>query len=366
VSFCITIWKREHAYKFTRWCDPPWGKHRQLARQVGVLHVFYRFPIPFEMATLTSPIPCSTVIWFGSLEFMSTGSGYDMILLSIKGLGGARVAPARLMAPRRPRHHASPPKKRRGQHHRRLFGSSRPAIRARQEVTQESTAPRAATVSMTTQRREDHTMTGGDAPRALSPTARLLPHGLFALRSALPFSLDNAAASLARAICPNAQTYVERPMVLPRDPGAQRPTSELLDFSQVRGLRRLGPRQYMITSLGQLLLEEGRRCFHAAEPNSGLESDSHDPTRECFHIDGAVETTDETQDAVAGRQAPAAREDPRTPGIEVRSTPLRKKTEPRKLRSYESSRQSLTRIASNNAAAKHARTVELPSSTHPR
>jgi len=22
VSFCITIWKREHAYKFTRWCDP--------------------------------------------------------------------------------------------------------------------------------------------------------------------------------------------------------------------------------------------------------------------------------------------------------------------------------------------------------
>jgi len=26
VSSCITIRKREHAYKFTRWCDPPWGK----------------------------------------------------------------------------------------------------------------------------------------------------------------------------------------------------------------------------------------------------------------------------------------------------------------------------------------------------
>ena len=25
---CITIWEREHAHKFTRWCDPPWGKHR--------------------------------------------------------------------------------------------------------------------------------------------------------------------------------------------------------------------------------------------------------------------------------------------------------------------------------------------------
>ena len=133
MSSCITIWEREHAYKFTRWCDPPGGKHRQLARQVGVLRVFHRFPTPFQMATLASPIPCSAVIWFGSLEFMSTGSGYDMILLSVRGLGGARVAPARLKAPRRPRHHASPPKKRRGQHHRGPSASSRPTTRARQE-----------------------------------------------------------------------------------------------------------------------------------------------------------------------------------------------------------------------------------------
>ena len=155
---------------------------------------------------------------------------------------------------------------------------------------------------------------GGDAPRALSPTARLHPHGLLAPRRALLFDLDNAAASLAMAICPNAQTYVERPMVLPRDPGAQQQTSELPDFSQVRGLRRLGPGWYTITSLRQRLLEEGRRCFYAAEPDSGSESDSYDPTRECYHIDGAVETTDETQDAVAGGRAPAAREDPRMPG----------------------------------------------------
>jgi len=220
-----------------------------LARQVGVLRVFHRFPIPFQMATLTSPIPCSTVIWFGSLEFMSTGFGYDMILLSIKGPGGARVAPARSRAPRRPRHHASPPKKRHGQHHRRLSASSRPTARARQEVTLEPTAPRAGAMGMTAQRREDHTTTGGDAPRALSPTARLLPHGLFAPRRALPFGLDNAAASLARTICPNAQTYVERPMVLPHDNGTRPQTSELPDFSQVRGLRRLGPGRYTINSL---------------------------------------------------------------------------------------------------------------------
>jgi len=146
------------------------------------------------MATLASPIPRTTVIWFGSLEFMSTGSGYDMILLSIKGPGGARVAPARLRAPRCPRHHASLPKKWRGQHHRRPSASSRPTVRARQEVTQEPTAPHAETMGLMARRHEDRTMIGGDAPRALSPTARLLPHGLFAPRGALPFGLDNAAA----------------------------------------------------------------------------------------------------------------------------------------------------------------------------
>ena len=245
---------------------------------------------------------------------MSTGSGYDMILLSIKGPGGARVAPTRLRAPRHPRHHASPPKKRRGQRHHHPSVSSRPTVHARREAAQEPTAPRAETVGMTARHHEDRTMTGGDAPRALSRTTALLPHGLFAPRRALPFGLDNAAASIARTICPNAQTYVERPMVLPCDNGAQPQTSELPDFSQVRGLHRLGPGRYMITSLRQRLLEEGRGCFYAAEPDSGSESDSYDPTRECFHIDGAVETTDETQDAVAGGRAPAAREDPRTPG----------------------------------------------------
>ena len=30
MSSCITILEREHAYKFTRWCDPPGGKHQQV------------------------------------------------------------------------------------------------------------------------------------------------------------------------------------------------------------------------------------------------------------------------------------------------------------------------------------------------
>jgi hypothetical protein len=33
------------------------------------------------MADPERPLPLATVIWFGSLEFMSLGNGYDMVLL---------------------------------------------------------------------------------------------------------------------------------------------------------------------------------------------------------------------------------------------------------------------------------------------
>jgi len=46
------------------------------------------------MATVVSLIPRSSMIWFGSLKFLSTSFGYDMILLSVKGPGEARIAPA--------------------------------------------------------------------------------------------------------------------------------------------------------------------------------------------------------------------------------------------------------------------------------
>ena len=145
------------------------------------------------MATLVSPIPCSTVIWFGSLEFMSTGFGYDMILLSIKGPGGVRVMPTRSKAPRWPRHHASPPKKRHGQHRHRPSAASRSSTRARRAVAQEPTAPCAEATGTTAWRQDSHTTTLDDSvPHALSPS------------TAHPFGLDNATTSLARAICSDA------------------------------------------------------------------------------------------------------------------------------------------------------------------
>ena len=54
-------------------------------------------------------------------------------------------------------------------------------------------------------------------PRAPSPPSALLSHALFTTRRMLPFSLDNAATSLARAICPGASIYVEWPLALPCD-----------------------------------------------------------------------------------------------------------------------------------------------------
>jgi hypothetical protein len=89
--------------------------------------------------------------------------------------------------------------------------------------------------------------------------------------------------------------------------------TELLDFSRVRSLRRLGPGRYTINSLRRRLAEEGRGCFYAAKPDPDFESDSYDPTRKCFNIDGEVATTDETQDAATAGRVPIAREDPRTP-----------------------------------------------------
>ena len=54
---------------------------------------YHRFPIFFRMATHISLIPRSTVIWIGSLEFMSTGFGYNMILLSVRGPEGLASCP---------------------------------------------------------------------------------------------------------------------------------------------------------------------------------------------------------------------------------------------------------------------------------
>ena len=122
------------------------------------------------MATPVSTIPHSTVIWFGSLGFMSTGFGYDMILLSIRGPGGARIMLTRSKAPRRPHHHASPPKKKRGQHRHRHTAAARAPPRKRRAAEHEPAAPRAKATSTTSQCQDNRTTkSDGITPHPPSP-----------------------------------------------------------------------------------------------------------------------------------------------------------------------------------------------------
>jgi len=69
------------------------------------------------------------------------------------------------------------------------------------------------------------------------------------------------------------------------------------------------------------LAEEGRGCFYTAEPDPDSNSDSYYPTSKCFNVDGAVASTDDTEDSVAGARAPTAGEDPRIPGNDGQADP---------------------------------------------
>jgi hypothetical protein len=180
--------------------------------------VLLSFSHLFHMATHVSPIPRSTVIWFGSLEFMSTGFGYDMILLSVRVPRGARIMPTRSKAPRWPHHHTSLPKRRHDQHRHRPTAVARSSHRTGHATVEGLTAPHTKIADTTASQQSGHVVVPRDSlPHAPLPPFSLLPHGLFATRRMLPFVLDNAATSLTRAICPGAGTCVERPLALPRN-----------------------------------------------------------------------------------------------------------------------------------------------------
>ena len=248
--------------------------------------------------------------------------------------------PTQSKAPRQPHHRASPPKRRCDHHRHRHTVAARSSPHAGHAMMEGTTAPRTET-AVTTARRQSGRMTASrsSVPYALSPPSALLPHGLFATRRMLLFGLDNAATSPARTICPGAGTCVERPLVLLHDTEMRQQAQQVVErlgFPQIRRPRHLGPRRYTLTTLRQQLAEEGHRCFYTAEPDPDSKSDSYDPTRECFNIDGAVATTDDTEDAAAGARAPTAGEDPKTPGNDGKRTHHLRTTRPRNLRSYES------------------------------
>ena len=111
---------REHAIILLVGVIPPGSKHRQLARQVGDFACPSRFLVDSWMASSPLPFSAGAVVWFGSLEFLATGNGNELTLLSTESPSGGRVTSPRAGGvARRPHHHASPPRERRRRHHRR-------------------------------------------------------------------------------------------------------------------------------------------------------------------------------------------------------------------------------------------------------
>jgi len=82
VSSRITIWEREHAYKFTHWCDPLWGKHRQLARQVEVLRVFSSIShsFPDGCSRLADSVLHGDLVWESRVHVYGLRLRHDLAL----------------------------------------------------------------------------------------------------------------------------------------------------------------------------------------------------------------------------------------------------------------------------------------------
>ena len=189
---------------------------------------------------------------------------------------------------------------------------------------QESIAPRGETTDTVARHCKDRaTALSDDAPRLLPSSTTLLPHVLFAPRRTFPFGLDNAATSLARTIRPNVQTYVERPMVLPRDARAQQSPH----------------------------LGSGWRKKDADVSTLQSRIPTLSPTATTLRGNASISTEMWRPQMKHKMPSPVAEplwqeRIPRRLGTTVKSTPHLRRTKPHNLRSYGSSKRSLTKIAS--------------------
>jgi hypothetical protein len=69
----------------------------------GLSRANTQFPSRFQMAGFHHPLRLGTVIWFGSLEFMSLGIEYDMVLLPPGPMADTQERPSVCSRPSRRR-----------------------------------------------------------------------------------------------------------------------------------------------------------------------------------------------------------------------------------------------------------------------
>ena len=213
---CITIRKGEHAHKFTRWCCPPCLKHRLLACQVGVLRVSLMIFHLFSDGHLylTDSMLHGDLVWEPRVHVHQLRLRHDLVLSQRTGRGShcAHTIEGHVSA--------SPPCLPDQEEVRSAPSPSPHGCCVITTLCRAARPPGCGTVSSAlrdsdraSQPRGNHhsTVPRNTIPRAPSPPSTLLPHGLFATRRTLPFSLNNAATSLARTVHPSANTHVERP-----------------------------------------------------------------------------------------------------------------------------------------------------------
>jgi hypothetical protein len=186
----------------------------------GPLRVNIAF-LPFlRMADPEHPLPLATVIWFGSLEFMSLGYGYDMVLLPPRHPsdhdyehsqhGGAlrRYHRSRQASTARRRHTQC------SHHHHRpeegdtMLRSSTPQLDTHTTSLVEDLRRMSLTTNETPAGRPIIPSSAAAPPiesRVVSPTAGSMPPRTF------PYGLNTVAQQYASSVSANMRVYGELP-----------------------------------------------------------------------------------------------------------------------------------------------------------
>eukprot|EP00267_Zea_mays_P043203 XP_020395269.1 uncharacterized protein LOC109940245 [Zea mays] len=250
------------------------------------------------MANPENPFPLGTVIWFGSLEFMSLGYDYDMVLLPprhhtdddyrFSQPGGAR--PLLLPWPeeghpdlrRRPSRRR---RRRRNNRNRTAGGASRPAGASGQADGADSLVRDLSDVSLA-----PRTTTATHVASTISPSAP--PPAIREVGStsrSLPFGMSNVAAGYPSSVSTHMSAYTELPghhLQSTLDLLATTPTSEHVD-SEVGDDLDPGLDFFGLCDLGSMRHFLSACDYYLSDDSNDYSSDDegYNPTRECFHAE---------------------------------------------------------------------------------
>jgi hypothetical protein len=124
--------------------------------------------------------------------------------------------------------------------------------------------------------------------------------------SAFPFGLDSVARAYVSSVSTSMSAYEELPghhLRFTLDLVASTPASKYLDSTETPDTepRATASRHYDPRDRRPHMHPS---YYYFGAPDSDSADDTYDPTRECFHIDGASTSDSEDEAAVEGRNTP--------------------------------------------------------------